>query len=482
MLVVPNSLKFLLLAAVGGGIAPLKHCPGGGGCGGDLLGEQASPACPDDLCPGLGNGFFLPNINAYSVNTGGAIIFKERGVGQCASVSAAEQNNRAFKDTDSMEKFVNDVVAAAEIGGSYNTALLSTQGTVQTMTGNESVLAKTFHSATLDINVVTHAVDFLQSNECFSEDNLADGFLEEFEALASVLEPSLEGSWSPYESFLRTFGSHVMMQQQIGSRFQQWESSMSSSSDILDTLKIKACAEVEGTTLGGGWSTEACAAYSSEEKNQALKAESESRRVILGGTQETRAALTKAVTQESLNAFVDSADEGQSPVRFIFEPIWQLLSKVYQPACAESPGSRACENLQRASNLQAAYEGWMAFKCPRLETANHIVYQEFQRDAASSQGIWTYRCWAKKTGCNDGGVDCHMSGSSYCYCHGPSCIEVGDSVAGAGEYRDRQKGEDSGRSNEGANNSCNYHFIAHCNCDHDWAGGLPDRSIWTQGQ
>jgi hypothetical protein len=271
------------------------------------------------------------------------------------------------------------------------------------------------------------------------------------------------------------------MQQMIGSRFEQWESSMSSDSEIENTLKAKACAEVEGVQSGGGWSVKGCAAYSKEEKEKALKTQSKSLMVVMGGTEETRAALTKNVNEENLNKFIDSAANGSQAVRFIFKPIWDLLIAIYTPGCSASgKGSTDCKFLQRAINLQAAYEGWTAVGCDVKKDNTGAIFQTMQVDSSTSQGINTYRCRVSKTGCRSDD-SCHLGGAgSVCYCYGSQCIDQGDKLSGTDMFRDKVRGDQSGSYNEGVNNSCYYKFIAHCNCDTSWAGGLPDRNLYLQ--
>jgi hypothetical protein len=384
-----------------------------------------------------------------------------------------------------MENFIKNTMASADLSGSYKTAALTVKGSAQFMTGSSSDITTSFNSVTLDVNVVTHAVDFLQDPQCFSGENIDQALLIQFEALAQI-EPSQVGSsasWSPYVDFLKTQGSHIMMQQQIGSRFQQWESSTSSASDIQNTLKAKACAEVEGVSIGGGWSVQGCSAYSKDEKQKALKTTSTSKTIVLGGTQKTRIGLGQKVTEASLNDFIASAEEGDQAVRFIFKPLWQLLSTIYRPACATAgKGSKACQNLQRAFNLQAAYEGWTAVGCPRLADGRNQVYQTMAIAGASSQGINTYKCSIAKTGCrkND---DCHLGGAgSVCYCYGSGCIDTGASISGTDLFRDKVRGVKSGSYNAGVNKSCYYKFIAHCNCDAGWSGGLLNRTLYLQSE
>ncbi len=445
---------------------------------------QISPSCPNNICAGLGNIFYLPNINALSINTGGSIFFKNRKLGSCTQLSKTTQISRDLSSTSSMENFIKNTMATADLSGSYKTGVLTVKGSAQFMTGSSSDITTSFNSTTLDINIVTHSVDFLQNTECFSKNNIDQALLTEFEALA-LIDPSQVGSvssWSPYVEFLKTQGSHIMMQQQIGSRFQQWESSTSNSKDIQNTLKAKACAEVEGLSEDGGWSTESCGAYSKDEKQKALKSTSTSKTIILGGTIKTRTGLGKKVTEENLNAFIDSAEQGDQAVRFIFKPIWQLFSKIYTPACAAAgSGSKECQNLQRTYNLQASYEGWTAVGCPLLQDGRKKTYQTMAIAGSTSQGINTYECIASKTGCRKK-EDCQAGAflGSACYCYGPGCIDSGAKISGTNMTRNKIRGSKKGGLNKGLNNSCYYKLGAPCKCDTSWSGGLLNRTLYQQ--
>jgi hypothetical protein len=233
------------------------HLPGA-----KISAEQHSPACPNTLCPGLGNGFYLPNINARSINTNGRIFFQDRKLGGCAVLSDVSQNFRQFVAADSMQNFVSQSMVEANLNGSYKTAVLSVKGSVEAMTGHSSDVTTKFNTTHMEIDVITHVVDFQQNSTCWSEKNIDPEFLNRFTSLALIGSANVgaASSWTPYIQFLETQGSHVMMQQQIGSAFQQWESSSSQESDIANTLQIKGCAQVEGTggTKGPpGWRVEA---------------------------------------------------------------------------------------------------------------------------------------------------------------------------------------------------------------------------------
>jgi hypothetical protein len=445
---------------------------------------QSSPACPNDICPGLGNGFYLPSVNSRSINTGGRIFFLNRNLGDCAVRSDVKQNTRDFVSSDSMQRVVTQSMAEANLSGSYSTGVLSMKATAQAMTGYASEVTTTFHSTHMEINVVSSSIDFQNDSRCFSGANLDPTMLTRFRSLALIdtggtsINPS---SWNPYVQFLTDQGSHIMMQQQIGSRFQQWDSSSSTASDIARTLQIKACAQAEGTQAGGGWSVASCSSYSKEEKEEAMRTETEHRRLILGGTDLTRNEVTKELSKKTLDAFIDASKDGNQAIRFIFKPIWQLLYAIYEPDCAAAGrGSAACQNLQRAVNLEAAYEGWTAIGCPNMSTSRGGFYQKMHVAGESTLGIQTYVCYAAKTGCQSND-DCHLGGAgSVCFCYGASCIDQGDAIRGTSLYRNRVRGNQEGSYNQGVNNSCSYKFLAHCDCDTRWAGGLPERTLYLQ--
>lgn len=443
---------------------------------------QISPSCPDGVCPGLGNSFYLPAINGFSPNTGGSEFFTNKRLGACARLSPTARATREFRSVASMEQFTRATMSSFDLNASYTTARLTVTGTAQAMTGERSDRTSTFNSIHMDITTTTHTVNLVQSPDCFAASNIDPRYLAQFTALA-LIDPSQVGSptaWQPYAAFLTTHGSHIMMQQQLGSRFQKWESSTTSAEDVLNTLKAKACAGVEGTSdAGAGWSVQGCAAYSSEERRRALRFESSTRQVVMGGTEATRIALTQDVNKRTLDAFIASASQGDQAIHFIFKPVWELFFVIYTPACqAAGRGSSACQNLQRAVNLQAAYEGWTAIGCPELKDGRGSVYQTMAVVGDTTQGIQTYKCQAAKTGCRSHD-DCRVGGAgSVCYCYGPGCIDQGDIVAGTELFRNRVRGNREGDYDHGVNNSCN--FRLKCYCDTSWSGGLPSRTLYLQ--
>lgn len=439
-----------------------------------------NPACPDGVCPGLGHGFYLPDSNVLKANTQGRyIIFKDRTLGTCATVADLDQElSKQLTSMDSMVLFVKTTASASSIGGTYSSTALSVKATASATTQSESTYTGNFYSASIDVRSIRFKVDFGLSNTCLSRDNMDATFLAMFEALPVITDAKAENpSWQAYDSFLKKFGSHVQVSQDLGSRFRHFSSSSDEAVTSESTLKAKACAEVEGTREeGSGWSARGCAAYNTSTKEASLTAESYDLQLVQGGTVESRAAVIKDLNKTTLDAFIDSAMNGTQAIGYEYRAIWVYLQQLYTVACQAAPNGAACSNVQRAVNLQAYYEGINALGCPTQTAA-----QAFMSTKPSALGISTYYCRAEKEGCNSND-DCHLGGAgSVCYCYGPTCISHDpNAITGTSEHRAIVQGSQSGSYNFGVNNACAYAFLAHCNCHNDWAGGLPSRDLYTQ--
>src|SRR5262249_41575010 len=157
----------------------------------------------NNLCPGLGNGFYLPNVNARSINTNGSIFFEKRKLGDCVLLSDVSQNFRQFVAADSMQNFVSQSMVEANLDGSYKTAVLSVKTGVEAMTGHASDVTTRFNTTHMEIDVITHVADFQQNSACWSEKNIDPEFLGRFTSLA-LIDPNNVGSassWTPYVQF-----------------------------------------------------------------------------------------------------------------------------------------------------------------------------------------------------------------------------------------------------------------------------------------
>lgn len=444
------------------------------------------PACPDGVCGGLGNAFPLPTTNDLAPLTGGKVFFKNRQLETCVKYTEAKgSDHREFQEKTSTWNLLDSLATSASLSGSYDSHKLTFGATTSATTGYDISKSGSIHSLTLDILFVSGYLDFRQDATCWTSDNIDPEFLAAFEALPEVADPSASASWVPYTSFLSTRGSHIMVQETLGSRFQQWESLESSSTVTKQTLEAAACADVEGKVGTDGWSAQGCADYSSEERKAADDANAQARSNTLGGTIPTRKELLKGVTAARLDAFIDAANKADQEVAHQWEPIWDLLAKLYQTSCkAGVPGS--CDNYQRALNLQAAYEGWLAVGC-ELDEARDRPIQIMQIASKDPKtGVKTYGCWAKKEGCSGENADCHVGGlGSVCYCYGEGCIvrdtsaPIGDPTAPAGYRNKRQSKQDNKSYDKGVNNSC-YYEGAKCWCSSGKVVAEDDRYLWRQ--
>ena len=114
---------------------------------------------------------------------------------------------------------------------------------------------------------------------------------------------------------------------------------------------------------------------------------------------------------DDLDKFMSEAASSNGPVKFKFEPIWEILFEVYNTPCLGSGNGQEDENckmLQRAATLQAYYEGKKAFECHNKATDDlgliqKMIYAEELGDeyggADPATGVKLFACWNRKTGC-----------------------------------------------------------------------------------
>jgi hypothetical protein len=441
-----------------------------------LSGTQVSgwtPAisCPGGICAGLGEAFNLRKLNALNdpkVFLNGRVIFNDTRVGTCAAYSPGGKSNRSLVTTSDTRDLVSTVANNINIGGSFSVKAATVRPSITATTGYDVTQHSDIKTSYLDLSVESGNVYFLNNNACRDESAVNQVFLADFRMLPiNVSDPGMPGSWAQYNSFFENWGTHIITQLTYGSKLQQWESTLGSSNEIDKTLAIKACAQIEG--IGKAFTTNACEAYTEEEKRNALISKSNSNVIIIGGSENTREALQEEITSEKLDAFLKSSNESNQAVGVQFTPIWEVLKNYL----VNLP------DLQRALNLEAAF-AFDATDCTRMEN-NGIIYQEFR--GTTTDNITTYSCFAKKTGCTNKG-DCHYSGGKAgCQSYGPSAFDIGTPFGDPsdGKFRTRVQGIKSGGINDGINNSCNYYAFKGCECNGNWAGGLPDRSLWEQG-
>lgn len=460
--------------------------------------EQWDPkkyACPRGYCPGLGQLFDLTVVNGLNdplALQGGKMIFKNIDLDTCSQVSNNGPTSRIMRNAKSTSEIMDKVASEMKVSGDIPTQAASIKASVQANTGSDIHNTSDIQTAYMDIYMSAGTVSYNKSGYCMGIDNLEEDFISDFKSLPYIIgNPENTADWSKYTSFLHSWGTHVLTKITYGSRLQQWESMESTSTDTLDTLQAKSCAEVEGIIPGkDSYSVSACASYDESKRRQASSAKTDSQRIVIGGSEEDRRMFTAGgpITLETINTFLSHNNLADQGIIFEFTPIWEILSTIYSSSCAEeafagksttdklSPG---CQDFQRVLNIHAAF-GFIAVDCEYKVATNGAEYQKFKLDSVSQSGLSTYQCWAAKTGCVHNS-DCHHDGYATCYCHGPSCFEQGSAVGdpSSGIYKRKPKGDASGSYDSGVNQSCSgYLYFSDCTCDDKWSGGLPAGPIW----
>ena len=447
---------------------------------------EPTPACPNGVCPGLGQAFYLPDTNLLDnkANNGGRAVFKDARLGGCASLIDQQSSFRSFQTYDTASKLTEALNTGIDVKAAVPVQQVNVGATVNATTGHTNLQTETFNSVVLNIEFVNQVVNFNRSSACQSPENLDPSFQAAFEALAlpKAEQAGESFTWAAYTQFLRNWGSHFQAQQWLGSRVQQWVSSKTGAIETTDTLQAKACFELEGFTVG--WSASPCLNIDTSKRFEASSKETNDRRYIAGGTTATRTALIQKFDEKNLNDFIAIANQGDEPIGFSHIPLWSVLQEVYRTPCGQAgKGSTACKNLQRAVALQAAYEGFGAYGCSKQLDGRSAVIQTMRALGPDSLGIYYFACHQSKTGCRENS-DCVAklnAGIAKCYCEGPSCIDV-NRIPGTTLQRNYVRGTtdyDFWNSDKGVNASCQDKILS-CNCDEGWAGGQLARDIWDQ--
>jgi hypothetical protein len=283
-----------------------------------------------------------------------------------------------------------------------------------------------------------------------------------------VANPWEKTSWRDYNLFLRKYGTHIVTQIVYGSRYIWFESADSQSSELKKTLEIKAC-------VGASSLAEGCGKFSKEEMKNAMEENTESHKIVMGGSAATKRSLSMAKSDSSkefmrtVNAFLDAGRNSNEPIMMKFTEIWEFI---YRHTNTDDVAKKA-ETRQRCMNLEAAF-AFDLFDCARAEAGTPgTVYQEFR--ARNVDGLSVYSCWNRKFGCTDGD-DCEYTAFVGCRASGRSAFDAGETISGKVKTGVRRKPQ--GKSGDGINGSCVFSGLG-CHCNTNWNKGEQDRDIWT---
>ena len=108
----------------------------------------------------------------------------------------------------------------------------------------------------MSLNAVAISEKILVRRGCLEGDEatLTDRFLADLEDLPVKIEQPWEKSyWEAYNSFLKTYGSHVITSSTLGASFRQMIFAESSESYSERDFEVKSCLSLAGTTPVGDW-------------------------------------------------------------------------------------------------------------------------------------------------------------------------------------------------------------------------------------
>ena len=267
----------------------------------------------------------------------------------------------------------------------------------------------------MSLNAVAISEKILVRRGCLEGDEatLTDRFLADLEDLPVKIEQPWEKSyWEAYNSFLKTYGSHVITSSTLGASFRQMIFAESSESYSERDFEVKSCLSLAGTTPVGELGFKACTDTSQSEKSKASQINTSDKVFVLGGSIDTRDKLLDQVTRsvEEIQKLLNEASEAPASIEHTFHPIWYILQSRFKPG---SP------NHIRALNLQYYYLGFLNYGWNYVE-GGRVQIQKFDYSASSTKTSPEFECSLAKQGCQTDN-DCHYK-PVWCSCHGNSCV------------------------------------------------------------
>jgi len=281
--------------------------------------------------------------------------------------------------------------------------------TLNAVSGGLSSEDSDITGASLDIAAYSRKV-FIDIS-CIYGGELVDRVKSQFENLPiEITDHSSANAWLEYDSFLKTVGSHVVSQVYYGSRINQYVFTKNTTSYRDSDFHVKACEEFEGPTEIGMLGIHSCQQYNQTDAETITHMESNTRLVLRGGTDKTRAALSTHSAKELIQKFLNEANISTLPIRYTYIPIWTLLHSLYM----HTP------HITRVIQLENFYKGYLNFGCPSM-TINGLAVQKFERVEGSNVTRPDFRCAIIPTGCNSDD-DCHFKLPYNCECRGDTCF------------------------------------------------------------
>ena len=192
---------------------------------------------------GIGRSFYIPNTDILDDRSGGHEIL-ESIKKECIYEVLDPQNTRNFLYYEDEQSFYNFVGTEASIGGKLTNTFI--MGATLGATSNGIRASDTsIKGAALDI--ASYNREVYVDVGCIYGSKLATKVKARFEHLPKHIEnPEDKTSWLEYDTFLKTFGSHLVQKAYFGSRMNQYIFTKQTQEYDSRDYNIKACEKFEG--------------------------------------------------------------------------------------------------------------------------------------------------------------------------------------------------------------------------------------------
>jgi len=430
--------------------------------------------------PDVGSG---PGFGAGRTVVGGAIYAPETNLGQPI---AAGRPKQIFANLERDGCVVDDPSYTGDSRGQVHTwtssnmyyGYLKTDTSISASLANTAVMkasleAVSDQTVTTDSKIAGSAYEYYAFKELFSLTDECETGRSGKGALAPDLVAFFKDnlaypvtnadqlqSWTNYDRFLRTYGTHYVNSLKTGVRYRRYTFLRTYKSVESSSLAVAACVAAEGTTPQGDVSVQGCRGIDQKKRNEVNMSDYTDEPSAYGGNERIRNELSGGaqVTPELLADFADTAGVDQDGVQYTLAPIWELLY------------ARASSDVERnkALTLQAYFEGYIASNCDDIhgcgcsrvmDKKNNVLLRKFVQTAASPRA--TFECQRPATGCRRN-ADCHYNfGKAYCQCYGDHCVNTGkDARSAVVNYSTKITGK-----NKGPNRSCTFKGNLKCQCN-----------------
>ena len=399
----------------------------------------------------LGKGFFLPKEEIGAPRLGGRSIFKDIS-DSCfrkTDESSTTNDRTLFQDTETFYRsLATDSSLSVELEGKYTMGATLNAKTKSMSRGEVDVTGTS-------IDIWNHVSTAIIEKDCIagSQIQLSDDFMLNLNALPNITKPERETSWVLYHDFLTDYGSHVVTQTYYGSSLKHWTFSRKDKKYTQEQINLKSCVDFEGPTNVGQLNVTACAGVTHEQVKKVMNLEMSSNLELHGGSDETRNQLQqKGPSTELITKFLNEGRKLESPVKYKYTPIWDILRWKY----SADPRDR---RYAIALNLEQYYMGFLDFGCSLLPPSGEgLLLRRFKFSLFSSELIPHYVCELEKEGCHSDN-DCQAGWFFHSFCSGPTCVEhvpaSPSTKADSAKIRKESKGYDT----EGINQSCYYQYV-----------------------